>query len=97
MLRYFILDITQATLMMSHAPNKKGKEILFRDMRGVTIEHHDRHPYGDKDFQYAFVLEAVHRKFFMACATRQERDMWVNGFKVLFEYREQAQQKYNNL
>ena len=84
------MDITSALLTFSHAPNKKGKVLLFRDMTCIRIDHSDKDPYGDKDYPYAFVLQTVSRDYFFGCSTRVEREMWVNGFNVLFEYREKT-------
>ena len=88
--RFFHLYIPNAKLTISHAPNKKGKEILFRDMKKLRVDHQDKDPFGDKDFPFAFVIEGTTRNFFLGCATRPEREMWMNGFKVLFEYREKS-------
>ena len=70
---------------------------MFRDMMSIRIDHKDKDPYGDKDFPFAFVLICNPRHFFLGCSTRYERDMWINGFNVLFEYRERTVEKYNRL
>ena len=81
-------------MTITHAPNKVGKHVPFRDMKSIRIDHEDKDPYGDKDFPYAFVLLCSGRTFFLGCATRSERDMWVNGFNVLFEYRQKTYERY---
>ena len=86
-----------ATLTITHAPNKKGKQVLFRDMKSLRVDHPDKDPYGDKDFPWAFILVCGGRQFFLGCSTRYEREMWMNGFNVLFEYRDRTLEKYNKL
>ena len=95
--RFFVLDIPKAKLSISHAPNKKGKEVLFRDMKKLRVDYVEKDPFGDKDFPYSFCIEGTQRNFFLACATRPERDMWMNGFNVLFEYREKSAEKYSKI
>lgn len=88
--RYFVLDIQQALFKFAAAPNLKGKIVHFRDIKHLRIDHADKDPFADKDFPYAYVLECSTRNFYLGTATRVEREMWVNGFKVLFDFREKT-------
>lgn len=84
-MRYFVLDLNTAQLKYSSAPNKKGKVILFRDIKSINVIHEDKNPYADSDYPYSFDVNTYSRDYYLASSTKNERDMWINGFRVLFE------------
>ena len=40
---------------------------------------------GDKNYPFPFRLQLISRPLVLASKTRQDREMWVRGFKVLIE------------
>ena len=63
----------------------------------VTEDHKEKDPYGDKDFPYAFILHTQGRRFYLGCSTPHEKDMWMSGFNVLFDYGQKTKEKYEKL
>ena len=67
-----------------------AKVIHFRDIKSIRIDHVDKDPFADKDFAYIFILCCTTRNFYLGTATKMERDMWINGFQVLFDFRDKT-------
>ena len=40
---------------------------------------------GDKNYPYPFKIEMLNRPLILASKTRQDREMWVRGIKVIIE------------
>jgi hypothetical protein len=40
---------------------------------------------GDKNYPYPFKIEMLNRPLILASKTRQDREMWVRGLKVIIE------------
>ncbi len=98
--RYFFLDIMTCQFKYAKdAGNPKDCLVIpFRDL--ISIENDPSLPPNVKvDTNYAFLFKIVmvKREMILAAATFNSREIWMNGFNFLFEFREHQNMKLNQI
>jgi hypothetical protein len=92
LVRYFVLDMNSAVFKFASSPQKKFKVIAFRDIKEVIIQKEER-DINSTSYPYMFLVVSTARKFILGAKSYEDRKAWVDGFNVLFEYRERINDK----
>lgn len=96
-LRYFFLDLTQGTFKYGKQPNTKQKVIAFKDIHYISLDPVVTKGEVDRSYSYLFKLCITERNIVFGAKSMADRQLWVNGFTVIFEYKEHLKRRLEKL
>lgn len=85
--RWFNLDVKNAVFSYSSAKNKKSKKLIpLREL--INVETEQVHEGSQvKEWGHEFTVITQERVYHLFCQTKEDKDMWVEAFKALVEYK----------
>jgi hypothetical protein len=96
-LRYFFLDLTQGTFKYGKQPNTKQKVIAFKDIHYLSLDPQVVKGEIDRNYSCLFKLCVTGRNVIFGAKSLADRQLWVNGFTVIFELREHQNKRLEAL
>ena len=93
-LRYFFLDLSQGVLKYAKQPNQPMTILNFREINSMEVDPLVKSGSTmDRNYPFCFKLNMVKRELVLAAKTLSDRQTWINGINVLFEFREYQNRK----
>ena len=93
-LRYFFLDLSQGVLKYAKQPNQPMTIMNFRDINSMEVDPPVKSgSVVNRNYPFCFKLNMAKRELMLAAKTLSDRQSWINGFNVLFEFREYQNKK----
>jgi hypothetical protein len=92
------LDLGQGVFKYAKQPNEKQTVINFRDISGMEVDPLlASGSFVDRNYSHYFKIIMPKRDMILAAKNLTDRQMWINGFNVLFEFREQQNNKLSSI
>ena len=85
-------------LKYAKQPNLPTTNIHFRDINRMEVDPVlAKGSKVDRNYPYCFKLYMVNRELVLGAKNLSARQLWINGFNVLFEFRDFQNRKLSNI